>query len=388
MVDGYYMTEAQRPGTQMTQDRAAPSPAATLSLRNIAEHVFHSLSLGIIVFDPELNVILRNQAATILLPPGRSIAETLAEATVDSKYQNWAIELRHAIEARGQRHYDGVTCKPSNGEVKMLNMVCTPLNDAATGKTIGGLLVIEDITARLSMERRLAVSERLAAVGKLAAKVAHELNNPLDGIMRYINLAIRISQTEQGPERVVRYLGEARKGLGRMVQILGELLEFSRSSYGTYDEANVNRYVEDAVGAMQDKALRKGVNIVCSMEGVMPGLRVGSNLFQVFCNLIKNAVDAMPDGGTLTITTRTINGDVLVCFEDTGPGLPGDIGLIFQPFYTTKPAGQGTGLGLAICKDIIEKYNGRIIAENRMEGGARFTVVVPTETSAVTAANR
>jgi two-component system, sporulation sensor kinase E len=271
----------------------------------------------------------------------------------------------------------------------MLNMVCTPMDDVATGRSIGGLMVIEDVTARLTMERRLAVSERLAAVGKLAAKVAHELNNPLDGIMRYLNLAIRVSETPgtpAEPEKVVRYLTEARKGLTRMVQILGELLEFSRSSYGTYEEANVNRYVEDAVNAMQDKALHKSVNIVCRMDGVMPGVRVGSNLFQVYCNLIKNAIDAMPDGGTLTITTAQINREVVVAFEDTGVGLPENTEQIFQPFFTTKPSGQGTGLGLAICKDIIEKYNGRILAENRPEGGARFTVIVPIEGGAVAAA--
>jgi signal transduction histidine kinase len=378
--------DAQPSVIQFPKLRHVPPPAVTLSLRDIAEHVFHSLSLGVIVFDPELNVILRNQAATVLLPPGNRISEVLAEVTVESKYQNWGIELRHAIESRGQTHFDGVTCKVSPAETRMFNMVCTPLDDAATGRSIGGLMLIEDVTSRLSMERRLAVSERLAAVGKLAAKVAHELNNPLDGIMRYINLAIRVSEVEGGPEKVVRYLSEARKGLSRMVQILGELLEFSRSSYGSYEESNVNRYVEDAVNAMQDKALRRGVNVVCNMEGVMPPLRVGSNLFQVFCNLIKNAVDAMPDGGTLTVTTRMINREVLVAFEDTGVGLPENVEQIFQPFFTTKPSGQGTGLGLAICKDIIEKYSGRIFAENRPEGGARFTVVVPIDSGAMAAA--
>ena len=116
-------------------------------------------------------------------------------------------------------------------------------------------------------------------------------------------------------------------------------------------------------------------------------MRVGSNLFQVFCNLIKNAVDAMPDGGTLTITTAAWStGEVVVSFEDTGMGLPENAEQIFEPFFTTKPSGQGTGLGLAICKDIIEKYNGRILAENRPEGGARFTVVVPVESGPVAAA--
>lgn len=380
------MGDAQRSVIQLSPERHVSSGALTLSLRDIAEHVFHSLSLGVIVFDRELNVILRNQAATVMLPPGNRISDVLTDVTVESKYQNWGIELRQAMDSRGQSHFDGVTCRVSASENRMLNMVCTPLDDVAVGRTIGGLLVIEDVTSRLTMERRLAVSERLAAVGKLAAKVAHELNNPLDGIMRYINLAIRVSETEGGPEKVVRYLSEARKGLARMVQILGELLEFSRSSYGSYEEANVNRYVEDAVNAMQDKALRMGVNIVCRMEGVMPPLRVGSNLFQVYCNLIKNAVDAMPTGGTLTITTCLINREVVVAFEDTGTGLPENVEQIFQPFFTTKPSGQGTGLGLAICKDIIEKYSGRIVAENRPEGGARFTVVVPVESGAVAAA--
>ncbi len=363
------------------------SSALTLSLRNIAEHVFHSLSLGIIVFDPDLNVILRNQAATILLPPGKSIAEMLRETTVESKYQDWRLELREAIEARGQRHYDGITCRLSDTEVRMLNMVCTPLNDTATGKTIGGLLVVEDVTARLSMERRLAVSER-AGGGRQTRRqgrprAATTRSTGSCGTSTWRSASVKRARTQR---RSSGTSAKPRKGLGRMVQILGELLEFSRSSYGTYDEANVNRFVEDAVNAMQDKAVRRGINLVCNMEGVMPGLRAGSNLFQVFCNLIKNAIDAMPDGGTLTVTTRIINGDVLVCFEDTGPGLPEDIAQIFQPFFTTKPAGQGTGLGLAICKDIIEKYGGRILAENRVDGGARFTVIVPTESAPVAAA--
>ncbi len=374
------MADAQQSATGTVVNKAVQPPNGAFSLRSIAEHVFHSLSLGVIVFDPEMSIILRNQIAAVLLPSGHRISDVLAEATVESKYQDWSMELRRAIDGRGQHHYDGVTCQVSRSEIRYLNMVCTPMNDVQTGRTIGGMLVIEDVTSRLSMERRLAVSERHAAVGKLAAKVAHELNNPLDGIMRYINMAIRLSESQDADkEKIVRFLTESRRGLSRMVHILGELLEFSRSSYGTYEEANVNRYVEDAINAMQDKALRTGVNIVCSMEGAMPGLRVGSNLFQVFCNLIKNAVDAMPDGGTLTITTRLVDGEVAVSFEDTGAGLPEDAEQIFQPFFTTKPTGQGTGLGLAICKDIIERYNGRIVAENRPQGGAKFMVVVPVE---------
>jgi len=365
-------------------DRRGPglSGAIALSFRDIAEHVFHSLSLGVIVFDPELRVVLRNQAAESMLPAGDSIAEILDSAAVESRYENWAKQLRQVIETSQQRTFDGVTCKVAEGETRLLNLRCAALTDVTTGQAIGGLLIVEDATVRITMERRLAVSERLAAVGKLAARVAHELNNPLDGIMRYINLAIRVTESGGPSEQAIRYLNEAYKGLSRMVKIIGDLLEFSRTSYAVFEEANVNRFVEDAIKALQDKAGMARVAIVSVLDEGMPVLRAGSNLFQVFCNLIKNAIDAMPDGGTLTITTKKADRDVLVIFEDTGAGLPEDVEQIFQPFFTTKPPGQGTGLGLAICKDIVEKYNGKIYAENRPEGGARFTVVIPADSLA------
>ena len=103
------------------------------------------------------------------------------------------------------------------------------------------------------------------------------------------------------------------------------------------------------------------------------------NLFQVFCNLIKNAVDAMPDGGELTIKTRLESDDtVSIEFRDTGQGFPPEHSkMIFEPFFTTKGSGRGTGLGLAICEDIIEKYNGRITAQNAQTGGSIFTVYLP-----------
>jgi len=243
---------------------------------------------------------------------------------------------------------------------------------------IGGLLVVEDVTASLSMEKRLAVSERMAALGKLAARVAHELNNPLDGILRYLGLARRVIEQNE-PARATQYLEQSRAGLLRMVQIVTDLLEFSRSAHGSAEKTSINAMVEEAVKATSDKAAQSGVSVVCSLEDRLPVVRSGENLFQVFYNLIKNAIDAMPDGGTLTVTTSMTDHDVLIRFEDTGTGLPPEIDRIFEPFFTTKAPGKGTGLGLAICRDIVEKYKGRLTAENREQGGARFTVRIPLE---------
>jgi len=220
--------------------------------------------------------------------------------------------------------------------------------------------------------------ERLAIIGKHAAEVAHELNNPLDGILRYINLTIRsIEQENVGKSK--DYLAHCRQGLMRMIQIVSELLEFSRSNYSVQeDHIKIEQIIEDAVKAMDTKLESSNVRIFRNYQPDLPLIRSG-NLFAVFCNLIKNAIDAMPAGGQLNISTRVMKDNTAAIeFCDTGAGFaPEDAEAIFEPFYTTKD--KGTGLGLAICRDIIKKYNGRITAENASQGGSIFTVYLPPE---------
>jgi C4-dicarboxylate-specific signal transduction histidine kinase len=244
---------------------------------------------------------------------------------------------------------------------------------------MGGTIIIEDITERVNIENQLAKTERLAAVGKLASRVAHELNNPMDGILRYLNLALRILQQEK-LEKPISYLQQCRKGLMRMVQIISELLEFSRGSYAAFEYMQVDKIIEDALRTMESKITSADIQVLRHYNAGHPQIRSG-NLFQVFCNLIKNAVDEMPSGGQLSVTTRLIEPNILVIeFRDTGPGFPPEnTEAIFEPFFTTKERDKGTGLGLAISKDIVEKYNGRITARNHPEGGSVFTVQLPLE---------
>jgi signal transduction histidine kinase len=245
-----------------------------------------------------------------------------------------------------------------------------------------------DITEKADTQRRLADTERLAALGKLASKVAHELNNPMDGILRYLNLTMRIVELvgakrpavarQENLEKAKEYLTQCRQGLMRMVQIVSELLEFSRSTYTSFEHIKIEQIIEDAIKTMSARAEALNVQISSSYAPGVPEIR-SSNLFQVFCNLIKNALDAMPDGGQLRISTRlAADNTVVVEFCDTGVGFtPENAKVIFEPFFTTKDKGKGTGLGLAICKDIIERYNGRITAENAPGGGSIFTVYLP-----------
>jgi signal transduction histidine kinase len=246
------------------------------------------------------------------------------------------------------------------------------------GEIIGGTVIAEDITEATLMEKRLVVSERLAVVGKLAARVAHELNNPLDGILRFTNLAMR-SRPENDPSR--QYLMECRKGLQRMAKIISSLLEFSRSTYFSCEDAQVNSLLGDAICAMEQAIVSNSVRVVRQFSPNLPSIRSG-NMYQAFLNIIKNAIEAMPDGGLLTISTGQRDGHLIVKIADTGPGMAEDVQKkIFEPFFTTKAPGHGTGLGLAISRDIIEKYQGRITMESQVGKGTAFTIEVPAERS-------
>ncbi|MFQ5501127.1 MAG: sensor histidine kinase [Phycisphaerae bacterium] len=352
------------------------------SLDKLWGSVFESLPSCLVVFDKGLNIVFQNAASQALLPDTQNIADALTRLTVDGTYIDWTSELRRVIQSAHPRRFDARMPHERDQPETTLDILISPLRLKARAELIGGILLAEDVSARISMERRLAISERLAAVGKLAARVAHELNNPLDGILRYTNLAIRLDKTTEDP-RLDQYLENVRSGLVRMAQIVRSLLEFSRSTPGAVEQATINKIVEDALTAMEGRIRDADITVICNFhQADMPVIR-GSSLFQIFCNLIKNAVDAMPDGGSLAITTQIVGSEVVATFEDTGSGLPADIDSIFEPFFTTKSQGRGTGLGLAVCRELIDRYGGTVTAARREPVGTIMTVRIPEHTCSI-----
>jgi len=344
----------------------------------LGKSIIQSLPLGIVAFDPHLKIIEANTQAAKLIELGEYIDKSLAKGTdnLAAPGPDWTGRLKSTVSIGKTRTFESVNYT-LNGKTKLLRIVCTPLKKAKTQRILGGTAIIEDITEKVNIQRQLANVEKLATVGKLASKVAHELNNPMDGILRYINLAIRIIEQEK-LEKPKEYLTQCRQGLMRMVQIVSELLEFSRSTYTSFESVKIEQIIEDAVKTIDSKADVSNVRILRNYAPGIPQIRSG-NLLQVFCNLMKNALDAMPDDGILSISTRlTADGTTVVEFRDTGAGFaPENAEVMFEPFFTTKDKGQGTGLGLAICKDIIERYHGRITAESAPGGGSIFTVYLP-----------
>jgi signal transduction histidine kinase len=338
--------------------------------------ILQALPIALIVFDADLKIIEANSKATSLVKLRDRIDQSLASGTDDKIWLGWTQQLKATIAEQTTAAFDDVAYTSGSG-TRLLRVVCSAAEHVGPTGGPGGIVMIEDVSDMAEIQRRLGDAERLAVIGRRASRVAHELNNPLDGILRYVNLTMRIVDQEN-LDKPKEYLEQCKRGLMRMVQIVGELLEFSRSTYMPSARVKIDQVIEDAIKPMEGRASNLDVRISRKYGFGLPLVRSG-NLFQVFCNLAGNALDAMPDGGELTISTRgEADNSIVVEFRDTGAGLPaGDIQTIFEPFFTTKDKDKGTGLGLAICRDIIESYRGRITAENAPGGGSIFTVYLP-----------
>jgi signal transduction histidine kinase len=228
------------------------------------------------------------------------------------------------------------------------------------------------------LQKKLHASEKMAVIGRLSASVAHELNNPLDGVLRFVNMALeRISARTEAMDDVERYLSEARTGLRRMANIVQSLLRFSRNVVVEDRPLPVQTILNDALSQLSHVLASTSIDVTMDLED--PTAPVPSGLGHVFANVIKNAFDAMEKtGGLLSIRSRKSGDRIQVSFEDTGCGIPEkDLARIFDPFFTTKPFGKGTGLGLSICARILESLGGTIQARRNPELGTTIMVAVP-----------
>ncbi len=237
------------------------------------------------------------------------------------------------------------------------------------------MLVVEDITEVSQLQQRLSLYEHLAIMGKLSTCVVHELNNPLDGVKRYISLAQR---KKDQPEDVDRYLSEAQKGLNKMSMAINSILNVANPSRILKSQETLISQIREAVKIMLLQAKDQRVEIILSTPPLFEEVYYGTDLYTVFVNLIKNAVQAMSTGGRLDIIGFEHADSLEIHFKDSGPGIPSNVLKdIFKPFFTTKTQGQGLGLGLTICQKIVSRYQGLISVESTMGQGAKFIVRLP-----------
>jgi len=229
-----------------------------------------------------------------------------------------------------------------------------------------------------SASRRIMGSERLAIVGKLAADVAHEINNPLQGIVTFAHL-LREKAPEGDPSRA--WLDRIVDQAERCRVIIRGLLDFARPRKPVKKPTRVDALLNECVALVENQAVFQNIEVLKRFGADVPEVVIDPSLIQqVFMNLIFNAAEAMPQGGRLTLETRfdAAAGAVDVGFADTGHGIADeDLDRVFEPFFTTKEEGKGTGLGLAICFGVVREHHGTIAAESEVGKGATFTVLLP-----------
>ncbi len=245
---------------------------------------------------------------------------------------------------------------------------------AGNGLPLAGVLVIaRDTTDRKRLQDELFHSEKLASIGQLAAGVAHQINNPLGAISGRAQMLLRLS----GPphEDFLRdQLAKIRADCARIAETINELLGFARKTETVKRHTDLNAVLDETLEMVRHGLTRPDVRVERRYGERLPPLLASANhLRQLFANLMTNALDAMPAGGTLTLASRCLPPTaerperlVEVAVTDTGVGIPpDDLARIFEPFYTTKPPGQGTGLGLAVARRIVDFHNGRIDVASR-----------------------
>jgi signal transduction histidine kinase len=264
----------------------------------------------------------------------------------------------------------------TNDDLEMLSFLAASVGVALENARLYGELA----QSKQELERsqaQLIHAEKLAATGRLAASIAHEINNPLQAIQNCLHLVLNRPLTD---EKKLRYLNMAQEEVERLITIVTRTLDFYRPSKGRPSPTQVNDVVE-AVLALAGKRLEHGhVRVQRKLAPDLPQLTVvRDQLTQVFLNLVINAAEAMPEGGELTISSACEDNWVCVGFSDTGPGIPPDeVSKIFEPFYTTKAT--GTGLGLAVSYGIVERQGGRIMVDSQRGQGATLTVRLPIGT--------
>ena len=247
---------------------------------------------------------------------------------------------------------------------------------------------VADRTTQLkAAHQKLLQADRLASLGQLAASVAHEINNPVSGVLNLSMLVERIisnGQIPPGREAEVRkYLGQISAETARVGRIVSDLLAFSRRSKPQRSPSDLNRLVRTTVGLIGHKLKLIGADPVLDLEPDLPMVECdGSQIQQVILNLVLNAAEAMQarQGGRLTVTTRLneARDAVEMSIEDTGEGIaPENLAKIFDPFFTTKPEGKGVGLGLAVLYGIVKAHEGEVEVSSRRDAGTTFTVTLP-----------
>jgi PAS domain S-box-containing protein len=349
-------------------------------LKEFNESIIESINVGLLAVDLEGRVTRLNSALEEILDLSR--AQAVGKRVEDLFSEDFTDTLRQVLgndrwRLKETRNIYKIHTATFAGHRLVLNIAIAPLQDSQ--EQTGALVVLEDVTSRVRLEEQLQQREKLSSIGLLAAGVAHEVNTPLTGVSSYTQMLLSmLPQTD--PKHAL--LLKVRRQAERATNIVNNLLNFSRTGDATeFTEVNISRVLDDTLQLLEPQLRGNQIEILRSYDDHSPQVFGNSGkLQQVFTNLLLNARDAIPTGGSIRIATLPADDHSLTIeVADSGIGIaPENVAKIYDPFYTTKGVGRGTGLGLAVSYGIVQEHSGHISVESSPGHGTIFRITLPT----------
>ncbi|MHB0912394.1 MAG: GAF domain-containing protein [Armatimonadota bacterium] len=350
------------------------------SLANYTDNILLSIDVGVATLDQDGRVLTWNRAAEEIsrIPAGSAVGRPFSELAgftgLPVAEQTRLVNAARRVLETGQRFaaYKEVL-HPINRDALYLNVSASRLR-GQSGEILGLVLIFEDMTERMQMENEMRRVSELAAIGQLAANIAHEIRNPLSSIK---GAAQYLHREYEDHAALAEFLDIIIDEVNVLNGITTDFLDFARPSNLNLAMIGMAELVEKTLQFMHPEIESRGIVLEKETEDDMPKIYADERqLEEAFRNIILNALHAMPKGGTLSVHAGRSRRGVAVTIADTGVGIPdGELSQIFVPFFTTKP--KGTGLGLSIVKKIVDNHGGRVWAESTPGEGAKFIISLP-----------
>jgi two-component system, NtrC family, sensor kinase len=346
-------------------------------LKEFNENIVESINVGILALDLDDRIESWNAQMEAMYAFSR--AEAIGQALRAVFPSDFADAIESFRNEQGVHHLYKFRLTTRAGEQRTANIAVAPLL-SRDFVSVGRIILVDDITERVSLESQLAQADKLSSIGLLAAGVAHEINTPLAVISSYAQM---LSKQLKSDARLGPVLDKITQQSFRAAEIANGLLNFSRTSTTEFRETNLNQVIRDTLSLLEHQFKTAQINVDLDLVEQLPFINGNpGKLQQVFLNLLLNAKEAMPAGGRLRVATL-VNGHVEAVITDSGSGIaPEHLKRIYDPFFTTKTMPKpgdrrGTGLGLSVSYGIIQEHAGKIHVESAIGSGTTFHLEFP-----------
>jgi len=346
-------------------------------LKEFNENIVESINVGILALDLEDRIESWNAQMEAMYALSR--AEAIGQRVQDVFPAEFIEALDGFRYEQGVHHLYKFRLTTRAGELRAANIAIAPLL-SRDFVSVGRIILVDDITERVTLETQLAQADKLSSIGLLAAGVAHEINTPLAVISSYAQM---LSKQLRGDARLGPVLDKITQQSFRAAEIANGLLNFSRTSTTEFRSTDLNQVIKDTLSLLEHQFKTARIDVDLDLADELPAINGNpGKLQQVFLNLLLNAKEAMPSGGSLRVSTQ-FNGHVEALISDSGSGIaPEHLKRIYDPFFTTKTTPRpgdrrGTGLGLSVSYGIIQEHAGKIQVESAVGAGTTFHLEFP-----------